>query len=46
MKFVPHSLMDEQKTCKNSPHFLSSIITGDKFLWLQYNPETKHQSME
>ena len=36
------------QTSKKSPYFLKSSITGDKETssWFQYDPETKHQSVE
>jgi hypothetical protein len=57
-KFVPHSLMDEQKqqrltscqdfiqTCQDNPNFLDCIVTGDESWVFQYDPETKRQSMQ
>jgi hypothetical protein len=58
VKFVPHSLRDEQKqrrltscqdfiqTCQENPRFLDCIVTGDGPWVFQYDPKTKRQSMQ
>jgi transposase len=58
VKFVPHSLRDEQKQrrltscqgfiqiCQDNLSFLECTVTGDESWVFQYDPETKRQSMQ
>ncbi|GFT10985.1 histone-lysine N-methyltransferase SETMAR [Nephila pilipes] len=57
-RFVPHTLTTEQKehriassedliaAADEDPNFLKTIVTGDESWCLEYDPETKRQSLE